>query len=190
MAVQKQSMPSFASIISVLSIVFYCAGFLRVEHELHEQKKRINALESLVEAKPPSNDPHIIKNAPGKFVFHCKLEFTSCYSQCNSIIRIESVEALSKPKIPLKELRVKTNNICVFACSVCAGKLQKQTEGYQLRFTSIQCRQFHKEIIIRLNFRSTTTKKLRGISFRKLAHFVPSQLDTFYIKKSANEAVF
>ncbi|XP_078375836.1 roundabout homolog 2-like [Oculina patagonica] len=65
MAVQKQTMPSFASIISVLSIVIYCAGFLRVELELHEHKKRINALESVAQAKPPSNDPDIIKNAPG-----------------------------------------------------------------------------------------------------------------------------
>ncbi|XP_020620927.1 roundabout homolog 2-like, partial [Orbicella faveolata] len=66
MAVQKQSMPPFASIISVLSIVFYCAGFLRVELELHEQKKRINDLESVAEAKSPSNDAgmKISKNAP------------------------------------------------------------------------------------------------------------------------------
>ena len=69
MAGQKQSMPSFASIISVLSIVFYCAGFLRVELELHEQKKRINTLENPAEAKSPSNDADIknIENAPGKF---------------------------------------------------------------------------------------------------------------------------
>ena len=61
-------MPSFASIISVLSIVFYCAGFLRVELELHEQKKRINALESVAEGKSSSNNADIkmIKNAPGK----------------------------------------------------------------------------------------------------------------------------
>jgi len=61
-------MPSFASIISVLSIAFYCAGFLRVELELHEQKKRINALESVAEGKSPSNyaDVKIIKNTPGK----------------------------------------------------------------------------------------------------------------------------
>ena len=71
MAVQKQNMPSFASIISVLSIVVYCAGFLRVELELHEQKKRINALESVSEAKLLSNDPDmkIIKSAPSKCVF-------------------------------------------------------------------------------------------------------------------------
>ena len=70
MAVQKQNMPSFASIISVLSIVFYCAGFLRVELELHEQKKRINALESVAEAKSLPNDPDMkkIKSAPGKCV--------------------------------------------------------------------------------------------------------------------------
>ena len=68
MAAQKQSMPSLATIISVLSIVFYGAGFLRVELEMHEQKKRINALESVAEAKAPSNniDMKIIKNAPGK----------------------------------------------------------------------------------------------------------------------------
>jgi len=46
MAVQKQSMPSFASIVSVPSIVFYCAGVLRVELELHEQKNKINALQT------------------------------------------------------------------------------------------------------------------------------------------------
>ena len=47
MATQKQCAPSFATILSVLSIVFYCAGFLRVEVELNEQKKRINALENV-----------------------------------------------------------------------------------------------------------------------------------------------
>ena len=52
MASQKQSLPSFASTLSVLSIVFYCAGVLRVELELKEQKKRINALESTEETKP------------------------------------------------------------------------------------------------------------------------------------------
>ena len=44
-------MPSFPSILSVLSIVFYCAGFLRVELELEKQKKRINGLESIEETK-------------------------------------------------------------------------------------------------------------------------------------------
>ena len=80
MAVQKQSIPSFASIISVLSIVFYCAGFLRVELELQEHKKRINALESISEAKSPSDDPNIIKSAPGKSALYYKLELTSCYN--------------------------------------------------------------------------------------------------------------
>ena len=63
-------MPSFASIISVLSVVFYYVGFLRVELELHEQKKRINALESVVEVKSQPNEAYmkIIKNARGKYV--------------------------------------------------------------------------------------------------------------------------
>ena len=69
MAVQKQTLPSFSSVISVLSIVFYCVGFIRVELEMNEQKNRINALENVAEAKPKSNDVDTkIKNAPGKLV--------------------------------------------------------------------------------------------------------------------------
>ena len=49
---QKRSLPSFASLLSVLSIVFYCAGFLRVELELNEQKKKIIDLESKEGNKP------------------------------------------------------------------------------------------------------------------------------------------
>ena len=68
-AVQKQTLPSFSSIISVLSIVFYCVGFIRVELEMNEQKNRINALENVAEAKPKSNDADMkIKNAPGGLV--------------------------------------------------------------------------------------------------------------------------
>ena len=55
MTAQKQKLPSFTSILSVLSIVFYCVGFLRVELELIEQKKRINALESVGETKTNFN---------------------------------------------------------------------------------------------------------------------------------------
>ena len=77
-------MPSFVSILSVLSIVFYCAGFLRVELELHEQKKRINALENNAEAKlQSSRDPNLVKTQhshSGKVFslkkdFHCRVIF-------------------------------------------------------------------------------------------------------------------
>ena len=68
-AVQNQTLASFSSIISVLSIVFYCVGFIRVELEMNEQKNRINALENVAEAKLKSNDADMkIKNAPGKLV--------------------------------------------------------------------------------------------------------------------------
>ncbi|KAL9969311.1 hypothetical protein ACROYT_G021510 [Oculina patagonica] len=40
-------------------MVFYCVGFIRVELELNEQKNRINALESVAEAKPLSDDADI-----------------------------------------------------------------------------------------------------------------------------------
>ena len=68
MASQKQSLPSFASILSVLSIVFYCVGFLRVELELNEQKKRINDLENNKENNPPDvpNRYKSTKNTHGK----------------------------------------------------------------------------------------------------------------------------
>ena len=70
MASQKQKLPSFASILSVLSIVFYSAGFLRVELELNEQKKRINALENIEETKPSDvpNLNKLTKSVAGKFL--------------------------------------------------------------------------------------------------------------------------
>lgn len=74
MVTQKQSFPSFASVLSLLSIVFYCAGFLRVELELNEQKKRINALENNGQTEPrPSFEPRLVDlpktiKSLGKFV--------------------------------------------------------------------------------------------------------------------------
>ena len=70
MASQKQSLPSFPSILFVLSIVLYGAGFLRVELELNEKKKRINALENIEEAKPSDvhNHEQLTRNAAGKFL--------------------------------------------------------------------------------------------------------------------------
>ena len=69
MVCQKKSLPSFASILSVLSIVFYCAGFLRVEFELIEQRKRINALENIQKTKLSEvpNLDKLMRNAGGKF---------------------------------------------------------------------------------------------------------------------------
>ena len=71
-AQKEQKMPSFPSILSVLSIVFYCAGFLRVELELDEQKKRIQALESIEETKSHTNILDLVTKSkeitPGKFL--------------------------------------------------------------------------------------------------------------------------
>ena len=70
MASQEQSLPSFASILSVLSIVFYCAGFLRVELELNEKKKTINALENIEKTKQSDvpNLHKLTKSVAGKFL--------------------------------------------------------------------------------------------------------------------------
>ena len=61
MTSQKQHLPSFATTFSALGILLYCVGFLRVELELNNQKKRLNALEDKPETKPPSSDPDIVK---------------------------------------------------------------------------------------------------------------------------------
>jgi len=59
---QKQRFPSFATTISVLGIILYSIGFLRVEIELSNQKERLFALEKVAErTKPPSSDQRIIK---------------------------------------------------------------------------------------------------------------------------------
>ena len=71
MTSQKQLLPSFAATISALGILLYCIGFLRVELELNNQKKRLNALENNRETKPPSSDPNIveiIKDARGMYI--------------------------------------------------------------------------------------------------------------------------
>ena len=74
MVTQKQSLnPSFASVLSLLSIVFYCAGFLREELELNEQRKRINALENKANTEPrPSNERSVVDlpktSSLGKFI--------------------------------------------------------------------------------------------------------------------------
>lgn len=55
MTIQKQSAcPSFAFIISVLSVLLYCVGFFRIEVELNEQKKKINALEDVLKTNEKS----------------------------------------------------------------------------------------------------------------------------------------
>ena len=50
--------------------MFYCAGFLRVELELNEQKKRINALENNEETTSLDVPNQLAKKTRGKFLFH------------------------------------------------------------------------------------------------------------------------
>ena len=57
--VAEKSGPSFASILTVLSIVIYTAGFFRIELELNEQKGKINELEKVVESMKTWNSDNI-----------------------------------------------------------------------------------------------------------------------------------
>ena len=50
MKAQTQRSCSNLSIISIASILFYCAGFLRIEIELSNHRKKITALEDFVDA--------------------------------------------------------------------------------------------------------------------------------------------
>ena len=70
MTVRKQNFPSFASIISVISIILFCLGFLRVEVELNDQKKRLNALENVADTKASSSQDFSL----GKIVLMLTLE--------------------------------------------------------------------------------------------------------------------
>ena len=54
--VAEKSGPSFASILTVVSIVVYTGGFLRIELEFNKQKDKINKLESAVESMKASSD--------------------------------------------------------------------------------------------------------------------------------------
>ena len=54
--VPEKSGPSCASILTIVSIVVYTGGFVRIELEFNKQKDKINKLESVVESMKTSND--------------------------------------------------------------------------------------------------------------------------------------
>ena len=64
--VAEKSGPSFASTLTILSIVMYTGGFLRLEVEFNKQKDKINQLESVVESMKTSKGDDI---AQGKLVW-------------------------------------------------------------------------------------------------------------------------
>ena len=73
---QNQRFPSFSTTISALGIVLYCAGFLRVELELKNQKKRLDVLEIVERSKQPFREQHhsiveFIKDAHGMYFSPC-----------------------------------------------------------------------------------------------------------------------
>ena len=70
MTTLKQRFPSLASTISALGIVLYCVGFLRVELELNNYKKRLNAVENMAKSINPLSSDSIFKsNARGMYFF-------------------------------------------------------------------------------------------------------------------------
>ena len=57
--VAQKSGPSFASILTILSIVVFTGGFLRIEVEFNKQKDKINELKKVVESIKTSNSDNI-----------------------------------------------------------------------------------------------------------------------------------
>ena len=62
--VAQESGRSFPSILTILSIVVYTDGFLRVEVEFNKQKDKINELEKVVESMKTSNSDNIAHGKP------------------------------------------------------------------------------------------------------------------------------
>ena len=54
--VAERSGPSFASILTIVSIVIYTGGLVRIELKFNKQKEKINELESVVESMKTSNN--------------------------------------------------------------------------------------------------------------------------------------
>ena len=71
--VAEKSGLSFASIITIVSIVVYTGGFVRIELEFNKQKDKINQLESVVESMKTSTD----EIAQGKLVGEIRYKILS-----------------------------------------------------------------------------------------------------------------
>ena len=63
--VAQKSDSSFATILTILSIVVFIGGFLRIEVEFNKQKDKLNELEKVVESMKTSNSDNI---AQGKLI--------------------------------------------------------------------------------------------------------------------------
>ena len=57
--VAQESGPSFASIITILSIAVFTGGFLRIEVEFNKQKDKINEREKVLESMKTSSSDNI-----------------------------------------------------------------------------------------------------------------------------------
>ena len=57
--IAQKSGPSFTSILTILSIVVFTGGFLRIEVEVNKEKDKINELEKVVESMKTSSSDNI-----------------------------------------------------------------------------------------------------------------------------------
>ena len=64
--VAERSGPSFASILTIVSIVIYTAGLVRIEVKFNKQKEKIHELERVVESMKKTSNTNDV--AQGKLV--------------------------------------------------------------------------------------------------------------------------
>ena len=67
--VAQESGPSFASVLTILAIVVFTGGFVRIEVEFNKQNRdKINELEKVVESMKISNSDNIAGKLDGEIV--------------------------------------------------------------------------------------------------------------------------
>ena len=94
----KSAFTSTGTLISVVSVLIYCAGFVRVEIKLNEQEERMSEMEKLLRVKDPSSsevksskkDPTMDLTGKNFFATILRNKFSGCQSLllCLHIIKV------------------------------------------------------------------------------------------------------
>ena len=117
--------------------MFYCAGFLRVELELDEQKKRINALESIEETKSRAIILDLVTKSkeitPGKFLTKILKKYSTFQNNIHSHhLPNEHDHYWAFHKHASSEVQKPTDD-CVFCCRHSSRRTSLRKQNFTLR---------------------------------------------------------
>lgn len=83
----KSAFTSTGTLISVVSVLIYCAGFVRVEIKLNEQEERMSEMEKLLRVKDPSSsEVKSSKKDPTMDLTGKNFFATNKFSGCQSLL--------------------------------------------------------------------------------------------------------